>query len=677
MAAISGLGVGSGLDIQSLVQQLLQYEGKPRADALDKKETGIQAKISVMGGIKSAMSDLQAVLSALKVSGTFGAYKAVSSDTSIFTATASSGNAAGAHTIEVTQLSQAHALASVAYADTTSQLVGTGTLTLDLGTLSGGVFTADAARSGKTITVTDGSLAGVRDAINTANVGVTASIVNSGAGYQLVLTSQSGAASTMRISAADNDGIHTDAAGLSGLVFDPVGTQNMSQTLAAQDALVRIDGINVTSATNTVTDALSGVTLALKKQAPGTVVNLTISNDASQASSAVANFVNKYNELIKTIKDSSFYDKTTKKSGTMLGDSMIWGLQSGLHRMITKTVGDASTTYRTLSSVGVQFERDGSLSFSKAKFETAMSTKMSEVQRLFAGGPAPANSASTISGLNWLAVPTGMTAGALDVDVTTAASQGQYTSDVGTVSVFPYATAVNAQTQDTFSINVDGVVSGTIGMPNSTTYNTGADIATAIQNLINADATLVAAGKSVTVAFDTATNTYLFKSATVGAASSVSISASSANMSTNYGIGGAAGVSVGGTDIQGTIGGVAATGSGSTLTGTGPYASAQVQYTGSTVGTYFAPTQAATTGIGTNMYNYLNGYLSASEGVFTHRMDIYNEEIKSINDQRDALDIHMQKVKERLISQYSAMDSLVGKLNSLGNYLTNQFSAKK
>src|SRR5262249_47342191 len=238
-STISSPGIGSGLNVNDIVSKLMTAERAPLAD-LDTKEAPLQAQLSAYGSLKSSLSTLRDAATALAAPEKFNALTAKVADTDIASASASATAAAGVHSIDVQILAQAQTLAATAL-PTTSTAVGSGTITLQFGTYSGGAFTANADRATQTITIAPGqsSLASVRDAINAAGAGVSASIVNVGTGYRLALTSQaSGAANAMRITVADDDGNNTDAAGLSMLAFDAStgGTSNLEEKITAQDA---------------------------------------------------------------------------------------------------------------------------------------------------------------------------------------------------------------------------------------------------------------------------------------------------------------------------------------------------------------------------------------------------------------------------------------------------------
>jgi flagellar hook-associated protein 2 len=188
--ALSSPGLGSGLDVNGLVSQLMALESRPLT-ALATKEANYQAQLTAYGSLKGALSSFQSTVSALSTPAMFSAVNASVADATIATVIASSAATAGSYSLEVQTLAQAHKLTSAAFADTTTD-IGTGTLTIQFGTYSGGTFALNPDKAVQTITIdsSKSSLAGVRDAINTANAGVMASIVNDGTGNRLVIAAK-------------------------------------------------------------------------------------------------------------------------------------------------------------------------------------------------------------------------------------------------------------------------------------------------------------------------------------------------------------------------------------------------------------------------------------------------------------------------------------------------------
>jgi flagellar hook-associated protein 2 len=389
--SIASLGVGSKLDLGGLLDQLAAAESRPLV-ALQKQQISYTAKLSAYGTLQGALSGIQSAAARLADAAMYLGMKSTSSATDVVTASAAANAATGSYSVEVTALAQAQSLATAGVADSKAA-IGKGRVTLDFGTVSGGTldpatgkysgasFAPDAGRAAKTIVVDDGnnSLEGLRDTINnTPGLGVTASIVNAGGAtpYRLVLNStQTGQASSMRL-AVDPDA----EAGLQSLLgHDPSGTQGLQQTCAAADATLKINGIAVTSATNTVKDAVQGVTMTLAKTGVST---LAVSRDVSSVESAIGAFVAAYNSLQGTAAQLTKYDTAKKSGAPLVGDSALRTIQTGIRSALNTPQAGA---LKVLSRVGVSFQTDGTMAFDPTKLRSAMAADPAAVSELFAG----------------------------------------------------------------------------------------------------------------------------------------------------------------------------------------------------------------------------------------------------------------------------------------------------
>ena len=283
---ITATGVGSGLDIDGLVSQLMAAERAPMDRRLLKRESNITSDISALGSLKSALSDFKGNLASVNSLSTYQQRNATNSNTDALTVAPSASAALANYSVSVEGLAAAQSVAVRSTFIAPSSEVGTGTLTFTFGTTgytpdtgnpannandTYDSFVAKAGVSTKTVTISnaDSSLSGVRDAINRANIGVSAAIVNDGSGYRLVMTSDAtGADNSVEISVADTgDGNNTDNNGLSRLAFNSsVGTTNAYQTVAAADAAFTVNGLSLSSDSNVVANALDGLTVTLKQK---------------------------------------------------------------------------------------------------------------------------------------------------------------------------------------------------------------------------------------------------------------------------------------------------------------------------------------------------------------------------------------------------------------------------
>jgi len=400
---ISSPGIGSGLDVNGIVSKLMSVEQQPLVQ-LTQKEATHQAQLSAYGSLKSALSTFQGAVKALTSTSLFTGVKASVVDTTLATVSASSKATVGSHQIEVQALAQAQKIKSESFSATTDA-VGSGTLTVEFGTYNAdGTFTSNPKTLPKTVTIEAGktSLADVRDTINKANIGVTASIVNEGSGNRLVIASnETGLSYALKITASDADGNDTDNAGLSKLAYDTStgGTANMTETVVAKNATLVIDGISISKSSNIIKDALEGVTITLLKDKPGTTTSLSVIQDTASVQTAVGTFVSAYNDLQKTIASISNYDATNKQASTLTGDSTVRAVQAQIRNTLNSILPSAIGEVSTLSQVGVTFQKDGTLLLDSGKLNTALADPVKNVAGLFATNGFAVKLDSLISGM--------------------------------------------------------------------------------------------------------------------------------------------------------------------------------------------------------------------------------------------------------------------------------------
>jgi flagellar hook-associated protein 2 len=372
---ISSLGVGSGLDVNGIITKLMSVEQQPLTD-LQTADTGLKTQLSSYGQMQSLVSTLQTNAQALSSLTLWKQTAATSADTSVVSASTSSGAAAGNYSVTVQQLASGQTVTSSAYASDTTT-VGSGTLSIQLGSYSGGPpATSFSAGTGSAVAITvaaTDTLANIRDKINAAGAGVGATIINDVNGARLSLTSTAtGAASGFQITASS---------GVSALGFDATNAASpMSLNQSAVNAKATVNGIAIESATNTMANVASGLTLTLSKLS-ATPVQVNVATDTSAVSKAVTDFVSAFNGVASFISTQTAYDATAKKGGPLLGDSTTNSLQWGLRGIINQA-STASSVFSTLSSVGISMQADGTLSVDQTKLGNALNN-LPELQKLF------------------------------------------------------------------------------------------------------------------------------------------------------------------------------------------------------------------------------------------------------------------------------------------------------
>jgi flagellar hook-associated protein 2 len=392
MSSISSAGIGSGLDVNTIITQLLAIERQP-IDALKVKSKQIDTQLSEFGKLKGLFAAFRDASLKLSSNDTWGLATGTSSDATAAGVSVRSGAALGSYSLQVQALAAAQSLASGVFASSTAT-PGAGTLRIELGAWdSGSAFTPKAGATAVDITVaaTD-TLAQVRDKINAAGAGVTATIFTDASGSRLLMrSSTTGAENAFRTTVTDDDGNHTDAAGLSALAYDPsAGVSVMTRTETAADAAATLNGLPVTSASNTLTDIVDGVTLTLSKVTTAPV-EIKVVQDTASLKTAVQGFADAYNALNTLLASELKYDATSKSGGPLQGDSTAVGMQRQL-RTLMGTSSGASSLFGRLADVGLNMQRDGSITVTAEKLDSALAD-LPEMQKLFANIDAgvPAN----------------------------------------------------------------------------------------------------------------------------------------------------------------------------------------------------------------------------------------------------------------------------------------------
>ena len=372
MASITSTGIGSGLDVGGIVEQLVAAEGQPAEQRFARQEARAQSELSAYGTLKSALSDFRDRLDGMRELNSLLARKASSGNEELFAVVPDETAVPASYSVEVVQLAEAAKLTSGAFADSDTA-VGTGTLTIGVGALS---FDVE-------ITEENNTLAGIRDAINAAvdNAGVSATIVNADAGSYLILSgTKTGASREVSVSQTGGDG------GLAALTWDAAtGTGALAESQAAQDAQVRIDGFDVFSETNTITGAIDGVSIDLLRAAPGETNEAVIEYDTAAVRSSITDFVESYNELVDTVGSLTSYNQETQQGGPLLGDATLRGLESQLRREFSTPAGNSQSPFGTLAEIGVSLQVDGKLAVDDARLDETLGAGFQDVGRLFAG----------------------------------------------------------------------------------------------------------------------------------------------------------------------------------------------------------------------------------------------------------------------------------------------------
>lgn len=659
MASTSGISASTNFDIDAIVSSLMTVEQRP-AVLLSEQKTSYQAKISAYSTLQSSLSTFQTALANLASGSKFKVQAATSGNSDIFTATSNGNATVSNYAIKVGQLAQSHKIATSSFADTKAA-VGTGTMTITLGNYDAvsNTFTANPEKAAKSITITaaNNSLAGIRDAINAGDMGVTASIVNDGVnGGKLVLTSkESGAVNSIRVSVADADGDNTDMSGLSSLAYDPTAGagagKNMTELQAAKNAQLNIDGIDVESASNVVTGVLEGITLNLFKASADTV-SLDVTKDTDKITEAVNAFVKAFNDFNTTVRnltkfDESTTDYTQKKSGVLLGDATARSISTQIRGMLAQTVSSGGE-FTSLSQIGVTFQRDGSLAVDSTKLKNAVETNFDDIAKLFI-----ATGASGDADISFAGTGSKTQSGSYAVNITQAATKATLTGNAG-----PDLNIV-AGVNDTLDMKIgDRTYNLTIPAGN---YASAEALAASLQSQF------VGAGLGTEVSVEG--GMLKLTAASYGSDNLLEVTGGTSSLFGNSPLYQA------GLDVAGTINGAAATGRGQILTAAEPGNAAQglmLLVQGNVTGDRGLVNVSV--GYASQLNNLIKEMVSDT-GILAAKTEGINDSIKRLTKQEENLQVRLTAIEARYRSQFVALDALMTQMQNTQSYITQQLAA--
>jgi flagellar capping protein FliD len=525
MATIQSLGIGSGLLTSELLENLVNAERVPGERRLDSQKELVDAKLSAFGEVSSAISQLNTSMKALNSVSAFNASTATSTNQDALTATASSIAGNGNYSVNIQQLAQQHTIATQSYSSI-NEAIGTGVLTFRFGTTDidefnvyqGFAVNADKPSRNVIISSSNNTLAGMRDAINEADIGVQATIVDDGSGFRLLLTSEdSGADNSIQLTGSGS-------AGMTAFNFNQL-SQTATQTQAAQDAQFTVNGLAITREDNLVVGVIPGVTLTLKETTNGPV-NLAVSKDPAALLEKMQTFVDSYNQLKQLGDTLTAFNADAGESGQgslLTGDAALRRMMSEINSTLRSF--NTSLDVRSLAEVGISTDQfsDYQLKLDAAKFRTAFTANPSAVTSLFA-----ANGVSSDNEVEFIRAGALTKAGQFAVEITRMATTGSYEG----VSVPALGTGnitINSSNK-AFTVRLNGSeasISLTEGL-----YTTAASLAEEIQRQINSNSEVLDAEDTVTVSFNAAETRFEMSSNRYGSESVVrivSISSGAAN----------------------------------------------------------------------------------------------------------------------------------------------------
>lgn len=374
MATITSTGIGSGLDVNAIVTELMALEARP-LNLLENAEASLNTQVSAIGQLQSRISSLRDTANALTSLTLWGQTVATSQNAAAVKVSTASGAAAGNYAVHATALAAAQTTASRAFTSA-DDVLNAGTLTIELGSWTGeptpSGFTPKSGSSAVAIEIgADDSLSAIRDKINAAGAGVTASIVTDANGARLALRStETGAENAFKVSVSEtaDDGVASD--GLSALAFDAAGASQMTRTQTAANAAATINGISVSSASNTLEGVLDGLTITLL-QTTTSAVEVSVAPDTEAIKTNINSFVSAFNDAARYIRDQTAYNADSKTGGTLQGDHLVNSLQSQLRNIMNQS-SSASGVFSQMSDIGIAFKSDGTLTVNSSKLSNAL-----------------------------------------------------------------------------------------------------------------------------------------------------------------------------------------------------------------------------------------------------------------------------------------------------------------
>ena len=659
---ISAAGIGSGLDVATIVSKLMAAESKP-LNLIKQQQSSYQTKLSSIGSLSAALSSFQQPLVTLSKPETFTNLSANSSNSAVVTATVNSNAASANYAINVAQVAQAQTISSEGQASTTKS-IGTGentTITFQFGSIEGNAvngkftdakFTQDTQQATTSITINSGnnSLKGIATAINAANIGLQATIVGDGGAkpYHLVLNSlKTGANSALKISVDGDPEIQKLMSN------DPAGTQNFTQTTAAQNANLTVNGIAITSASNTVTDAIEHVSLNVATTGTSTI---NVSANTTGIANTIKSFVSSLNALNDTIGQLTAFNSVTKQAGPMIGDPIIKSIRTQIQNALGHQASASSAKFTAgLAEIGISVEQNGTWVVNEKKLDTALNTNFKTVAALFSTtGNTTDGLTSFISGSNETK------AGTYDVNITAIATQGELKGNLD-----PNSAPVTIAENTTIKVNLDGT-SADIKL--TAGKYTAKELSDLISTQINNDKTFSSQGLGVTTAIDK-DGRLKIKSDSYGSTSKISISNVSGTSVSD--IVGDSTVGSPGTNVEGKINGQTGVGNGQFLTGAkGTNTEGlTIQIEGTQIGDRGTVTFAR--GYANELNRIVTNHLS-SNGTLKAQIKGINNQLTQLQARAASTQKHLDVTEKMYMTKFSTLDTILSGMQSKQSFLTSQ-----
>lgn len=658
LSLLNSMGAGR-FDVANMAKVLANADVTAQRIALEQRQEKLDFKLSGFNLLNQALQGFNSQVDALLSMDTFLKKGVTSSDEQVIQASITGKVVPGTYQVEVQQLAKAHTLATNSNFSSLSDVVGTGDLTI----------TSGGQQHTITIDSTNNTLEGVRAAINNADIGVNATIVNTGGGYKLMLSaSKTGADNAITVSVADSDGNDTDNTGLSQLA-----SANLLETTPAQDAQVVINGLTITRSTNQLNDVIEGVSLQLNRADSGLTKTITVQEDTSAATQAVQDFVDLYNSLQDVFDTLGSYDNTPTDedpvSGALKGDSTLRMLKAQVRDMISTPINTIGPI-KSLADIGILTQQDGKLEFDSSKLQAALAADPEAVGKLFSASVDATDPLVTYLGSNEKTPE-----GTWSLFVSAAAEQATLTGAAlgggGNITL--------DGTNNTLEVSINGTASSTLSLAVGT--YTKDELVGLLQTAINNDSNIAAQGGKVIVKYDTAADAFVLTTEKYGSAASIEFTGGSAVSSGILGF--AAGDKDTGVDVAGQLQDPV---SGNTYTFAGTGRSVHVSdyaLDGLPKGLEFSVAGSATGDRGTLTFN--RGYASrivntfsswmSSEGVVGQKMQNLNDKKAEYAKQQEKIDARYEMLEMRYRLQFGQLQAVLDGFEQTKSYLSAQLAA--
>lgn len=664
---INSLGAGSGIDVTNLISSLVEVERAPTETRLDERQTQYEAQISAYGALKSAMADLQSLVSTVSDNDTFRARGVTFPDTDAITPNSiEAGAQVGSYQVEVVDVAQSQSLVLESSEDKDGTLGLSGELTFEFGAwaYTGGgsdipdSFTVNAEREAFSIDIdTNDSLASIAEKINDADAGITASVLKIDDQYQLMLNMPSGGNNALRITS-------NNTPSLGVLEFNETTYSDVLETQQGQDAEIEVNGLQIFRSSNELSDVIEGLNFTLNKSSEGQTINFTVEEDTAVAEQSIRDLIEGFNLFVTTARGITNYSRDEESNSLIKGDLATDSIAKSLVNRIRETmisqIDGASGSFTALAGIGIKTNLDGSLSIDETTFSNAIQNNFSDIEALFAPTPK-ADSTRVVVGQGSQIDKT--LSGNYTVDISQDATQGSLT---GAALSETFAVALDTSLGDyTLQLSVGGTTTDTLTL--SGTYANATELAEDLEALINADSNLTEKGLKVDVNYLLGSNQFEIVNRRYGSGSTVEITANGTDMASLGLTTAQAGVE--GLDVVGTIDGEAGFGAGQVLLPSIDSPAYGLTFTVLSGAASEDPFGLSfSRGVAGELELLISRFLSNSGPIATREESIETQ-FDRIDDERVNLDRRIEAYEARLTAQFIAMERIISSLNATGSSL--------